>query len=317
MTTRTRFAALPLGLRKLFTLKKPIESQPRLINLNGRGNVVQRLGGANSWRDLYHLLLTISWPGFFLFTLVLYLAGNALFGLGYLLGGDCITNARPGSFADDFFFSVETMATLGYGVFAPKTFYAHFLVTVESWAGILGVAMITGLTFAKFARPTARVLFSNVAVITIRDGKQTFMFRAANQRRNQILEAQMRATLVRVKKTSEGEFMRRFYDLKLVRERTSIFALTWTLMHVIDEQSPLYAMDAETLNEAEAEVVLVLSGTDETVAQVIHARHSYIASEIHWNMCFVDILTRSPEGKTSIDYSHFHEIEPATAGRIE
>jgi inward rectifier potassium channel len=313
MTTRTRFAVLPLRLRKFFTPKKPIQSQPRLVNLNGRGNVVTRLGDSASWRDLYHLLLTISWPGFFLFTLVVYLAGNALFGLGYWLGGDCITNAHPGSFSDDFFFSVETMATLGYGVFAPKTFYAHILVTVESWAGILGVAMITGLTFAKFARPTARVLFSNVAVVTVRDGELTFMFRAANQRRNQILEAQMRATLVRAQRSSEGEYMRRFYDLKLVRERTSIFALSWTLMHVIDEHSPLYGMTAETLAEAEAEIVLVLSGTDETVAQTIHARHSYLASEVYWDMRFVDILARSPEGKTSINYTHFHDIEPVVA----
>jgi inward rectifier potassium channel len=272
---------------------------------------VVRLGAPiQRWRDPYHLLLTISWVNFFALVGLLYLAANALFALAYLAGGDGIENAQPGSFLDAFFFSVQTMASIGYGAMYPNTTYANTLVTIEALVGLLGLAMGTGLMFARFARPTARVLFSNVAVIAAQDGVPTLMLRAANQRHNQVLEAQVRMTLVRNVVTRDGEFMRRFYDMRLVRSQTPIFVLTWTAMHPIDEDSPLYGMTPEELEEVEAEIVVTLTGLDETFAQTIHTRHSYIASEIVWNARFADILSRLPDGRRAVDYHRFHEVVP-------
>jgi inward rectifier potassium channel len=260
--------------------------------------------------DLYHWLLTLSWPGFFTLISLLYLITNSLFALAYLAGGDCIANARPGSFQDAFYFSVQTMATIGYGAMYPRTDYANIIVAIQALFGLWGVAMITGLAFARFSKPTARVIFSRVAVIAPFNGVPTLMYRTANQRFNQILEAQQRATLIRDEVTIEGEVMRRFYDLELLRSQSPIFALTWTVMHPIDENSPLYKLTAKDLVEQQAEIVITLTGIDETVSQTIHARHSFVASEILWNLRFVDIISRTPEGKRVVDYTRFHEVKP-------
>ncbi len=267
-------------------------------------------GVSHLWRDLYHLFLTISWPRFLVLIVLLYIAVNALFALAYLAGGNCLENARPGSFLDAFFFSVDTIATVGYGSVYPRTLYANTIVTMEVLIGLLGFAIVTGLMFAKFSRPTARVLFSRVAVVAPFNGMTTLMFRAANERRNQILEAQMQMNLVRNEVTAEGQPIRRFYDLKLVRNRTPIFSLTWTVMHIIDETSPLYEATKDSLAKEEAEIVVTLTGLDETVSQIIHTRHSFTIEEILWNMRFVDILSRTPDGRVLIDYDRFHDVIP-------
>ncbi|NES25256.1 MAG: ATP-sensitive inward rectifier potassium channel 10 [Symploca sp. SIO3E6] len=261
------------------------------------------------WQDPYHLLLTLNWFWFFVAIAVFYLIINTVFALLYLAGGDCLENARPGSFADAFFFSVQTMASIGYGVMHPSTKYADIVVTIEALVGLMALAMSTGLMFARFALPTAKVLFSNVAVITPYNGVPTLMFRAANKRRNRILEAQVRVSLLRDEVTQEGEFMRRFYDLQLVRSQTPSFSLTWTIMHHIDENSPLYGATLESLIAVNSELVVTLTGLDETVSQTIHARHSYIESEILWNQRFVHIFSRNRHGGWLINYNHFHDVE--------
>ncbi|MBD6616620.1 ATP-sensitive inward rectifier potassium channel 10 [Komarekiella sp. 'clone 1'] len=262
------------------------------------------------WRDPYHLLLTIPWTAFLALIAVLYVGINALFALAYLAGGDCIENARPGYFLDAFFFSVQTLASIGYGAMYPKTTYANTIVTIEAMAGLVGIAVMTGLAFARFSRPTARVLFSRVAVITPHEGVPTLMFRAANERRNQILEAQMRVYLMRDEVTVEGHLIRRFHDLKLLRSQTPSFMLSWSAMHPIDEYSPLYGMTSESLIQTKTTLVISLSGIDETVAQVVHARHHYSANDILWNYRFVDIIHYTGEGHRYIDYNHFHDILP-------
>lgn len=262
------------------------------------------------WRDPYHLLLTIPWPSFLTLIALFYLAINALFALAYMAGGDCIQNARPGSFLDVFFFSVQTLASIGYGAMYPKTIYANAIVTVEAMIGLVGIAMLTGLAFARFSKPSARVIFSRVAVIAPHDGVPTLMFRTANQRRNQILEAQLRVYLMRDEVTAEGQFMRRFYDLNLLRPQTPSFTLSWTAMHQIDESSPLYGMTPESLIATKTLLVISLSGIDETVVQVIHARHTYTAHELVWNNRFVDIIFHTPDGHRYIDYNYFHNVVP-------
>ncbi|MEZ2239886.1 ion channel [Microcoleus sp.] len=293
-------------------MKTNRDRQPhRLVSRKGQFalNVV-RLGLPRlHFADLYHGLLTLSWPRFFILISLLYVLTNSLFALAYLAGGNCIANARPGSFQDAFYFSVQTMATIGYGSMYPRTDYANTIVAVQAFFALWGVAMVTGLAFSRFSKPTARVVFSRVAVIAPFNGVQTLMYRTANQRFNQILEAQQRATLIRDEVTSDGDYMRRFYDLTLVRSQSPIFALTWTVMHVIDENSPLYKLSAKDLSEQQAEIVITLTGIDETVSQTIHARHSFVASEILWNMKFVDIISRTPEGKRVVDYTRFHDVK--------
>jgi inward rectifier potassium channel len=260
------------------------------------------------WQDLYHWLLTLPWFSFFLLIAGVYIGTNLLFALAYLADGNAIANAQPGSLPDAFFFSIQTMATIGYGAMYPKTPYAHVLVAIESLVGLLGVAMATGLMFARFSRPTARVLFSRVAVITTYDGVPALMFRAANQRSNQILEARLWVTLARDEVTVEGHTMRRIYDLKLLRSHSPFFALSWTAIHPIDENSPFYGETPESLAEKDTEVLVTLTGTDETVAQPIHARHSYFVREILWNMRFVDIFSKTADGYRMINYDLLHDV---------
>ncbi|MBE9200713.1 MULTISPECIES: ion channel [unclassified Nodularia (in: cyanobacteria)] len=262
------------------------------------------------WRDPYHLLLTIPWTGFVILIFTFYVTINILFALAYWLGGDCIANAQPGSFLDVFFFSVQTLASIGYGAMYPQTIYANIIVTIEAMVGLMGIAMMTGLAFARFSKPTARVMFSRVVVIIPHEGVPTLMFRTANQRRNMILEAQMKVYLTRDEVTAEGEFMRRIYDLRLLRHQTPSFSLTWSVMHIIDEFSPLYGMTPESLTKTNALLIISVSGIDETVAQVVHARHTYGANEIFWNHRFVDIIHHTADGHRYIDYKHFHDIQP-------
>ena len=227
-----------------------------MLDEKGHTNVV-RIGIKRSpWDDLYYLLLTISWSRFFALTLLLYGVVNTLFAMLYLVGGDNLANAESGSFWDAFFFSVQTMATIGYGAISPKTFYGNVIVAIEAMLGLLGVAVITGLAFARLARPTARILFSRVAIITQHNGVPTLMFRTANERGNQILEARLWVFLVRDEVTQEGQPMRRFYDLSLSRQLSPVFNLTWTALHPIDENSPLYGETPESLRDRATEIVV-------------------------------------------------------------
>jgi len=259
--------------------------------------------------DLYHALLTANWGVLFALLAAAYAVFNLAFAVLYRLQDGSIFNARPGSFMDAFFFSVQTMATIGYGDMHPATLYANLLVTVEVLLGLTGFALATGLIFARFSRPTARIMFSRYAAVTSHDGRRMLMFRAANQRRNRILEARANLMLVQNEWTKEGTVMRRFYDLKLVRSHNPTFALTWTVMHPIDDGSPLKGVTDESLKEREAEIVASLSGTDESFSQTIHARYGYDADHVRWGWRFADIIGRTPEGRITVDYDKFHDME--------
>ena len=288
----------------------PLTKLPKVhINIhNGRINISGYGHWYNYWRDPYHLLLTVPWLGFLGLVSAGYVAINVCFALAFLAGGDCIANAAPGSFGDAFFFSVQTLGAIGYGVMSPTTTYANTLVAVEGLISILSIALMTGLAFARFAQPTARVLFSRVAVINRHNGVPTLTFRAANQRQNQILEAQTRVYFMRDEISAEGEFMRRFYDLKLVRDVTPAFSLPWTIRHPIDEDSPLYGLTPESLVKTNATLMVSLTGIDETVAQSLYARRSYTAQELVWNHRFIDLMHEAPNGDRYIDYNHFHDV---------
>ncbi len=259
--------------------------------------------------DFYHGILTVSWPLFFLELLAAFLVVNLIFATLYVGDPGGIANARPGSFADAFFFSVQTLGTLGYGVMAPKTLWANLLVTVESFSGILTIALFTGIIFARFSRPQARVVFSKVAVVTPFDGVPTLMLRAANQRGNSILDAEVHISLASQYTTREGVNMRRFQELKLVRPRNPLFALSWTIMHALDETSPMHGLGLAEMLERDMELVVMLSGTDETINDRIYARNSYMAEEILWHRRFVDVLSITPSGQRMVDLHHFHDTK--------
>jgi inward rectifier potassium channel len=281
----------------------------RIENKDGRFVVHGTGQWYNHWRDPYHLLLTVPWIGFMGIVSAAYLSLNTLFALAYLAGGDCLNGAQSGSFWDAFFFSVQTLASIGYGAIHPKTFYANSIVTVEAIASLLLIAVVTGLAFARFSRPVAKVLFSQFIIITTHNRQPTLMFRVANERHNFILEATAQIYLILDEVTAEGDFIRRIHELKLLRQRTPSLLLTWTIMHPIDPDSPLYGLTTEDLAQRHANISVLVGGVDETVAYTITARHVYATAEILFNYRFEDIIHNAASGERLFDYSRFHQVQ--------
>jgi len=271
---------------------------------------VKAIGLERAWhKDIYHFVLGRTWPAFFLLVALVFVVTNMLFAWLYLGEPGAVANVRPGSFEDAFYFSVQTLATIGYGGMAPASRYGHLVVALEAIVGILMVALITGITFTRFARPTARVLFSNKVVISPRDGVPHVMFRMANWRRNRIVEARLSAVLLVTERTREGDVMRKQIDLPLVRSKTNVFFLTWSAMHLVDERSPFYGSGAlERLRVQQAELYLGLSGFDETIGQTIYVRKQYTLDDIVANARFADVLSTGEDGTRIIDYRKFHDV---------
>ncbi len=281
----------------------------RIENKDGRFVVHGTGKWYNHWRDPYHLLLTVPWMGFMGIVSAAYLSLNTLFALAYLAGGDCLNGAKQGDFGDAFFFSVQTLASIGYGAIHPKTFYANSIVTIEAIASLLLIAVVTGLAFARFSRPIAKVLFSQFIIITTHNRQPTLMFRVANERHNFILEATAQIYLILDEVTAEGDFIRRIHELKLLRRRTPSLLLTWTIMHLIDQTSPLYGLTTEDLAQRHANISVLVGGVDETVAYTITARHVYATDEILFDYRFEDIIHNTESGERLFDYSRFHQVQ--------
>ena len=292
----------PLNFRNVPRQARSLAKLPR-----GKRMAVVKGQDSGRFMDIYHHVLTASWPWFFVQLGMAFLVINLVFAMLYAVDRNGIINARPGSFADAFFFSVQTLGTLGYGAMAPRTLYTNLLVTVESFTGILTIALFTGIIFARFSRPFARVLFSNVAVVAPFDGVPTLMFRVANQRGEAIIDASVTVTLARQHTTLEGVTMRRFQELKLMRSNSSLFALSWTVMHPIDQDSPLYGLTPEDMDRQDMEIVVMLNGLDEILADRIYARHAYWADEIVWNRRFVDVISLTHSGHRLVDLTLFHD----------
>lgn len=275
-------------------------------------DMIERIGLQNRWHDdMYHRLLTLSWTRFMALAAVIYVTANLLFAFLYWLQPDSVANVGPQRFLDLFFFSVETFATVGYGVMAPQTVYANSLMTVETLVGIMTVALTTGLLFARVSRPTAQMLFARVAVIDTYNGQPALMVRMGNQRRSQIIDASVGLTVLRSEVTAEGKFMRRLHDLRLLRERTPVFALSFTAIHVIDAGSPLWDIWEHGLADSDIELLVTVTGYEETMGQTVHARTSYAPEEILTGQRYRDIFGVAENGRRAIDYGRFHDVEPA------
>lgn len=290
------------------------ESRKRLLNRNGTFNV--RREGLGFWESLsaYHYILSLSWPKFIGIVAFIYITLNTVFALGYVACGPeaLVGFANQTStlrFAQAFFFSVETLATIGYGSIAPMTIASNLLMTVESLFGLLGFSLVAGIVFARFARPNAQIIFSDVAVIAPYRGITAFMFRIANQRSSEIVEMEAKV-LLSVRRRDGHVTDRDFLNLKLERERVVFFPLSWTLVHPIDESSPLFGVTPEELRERDGEFLILLNGFDETFSQNVHARTSYKPEEVVWGAKFRTILNiPANDGVISIDVSKLHDYD--------
>lgn len=285
-------------------------TQFRMIQKDGSLNIGDVSKKIN-FRDLYHDLLKLSWPAFACWFATMFFCINSLFGFVYFL----LPNTEFEGFQhtsgfmhylDGFFFSVQTLGTIGYGRVAPIGVFANFVVTLECYTGLFVIAVMTGIIFARFAKPHSKVIFSNFAVIRDFDGVPCLMFRVANERQNNITDARVRVYLV-MQDLKTG--FREFYDMKLERDYSPIFALSWTIAHDIDSSSPMFGLNHEELKKRTAEIIVTFSGTDTTLSQVMHAKSSYLAEEILRNHDFVDVIKRHPDTSVSLMLEHFHSVK--------
>jgi inward rectifier potassium channel len=292
------------------------QTRARFLNRDGSFNVVRT--GLPFYRTLsaYHALLTMSWPRFFALIAFAYFATNVVFaGAYFLCGPEALsgTSARSHEerMLEDFFFSVQTLATIGYGSVAPKSLAANLLVTVEALGGLMGFALATGLLFARFSRPDPRIAFSRKAVVApFRDGT-ALMFRLVNEHNNQLTNVQATVSLSRMEGDAAAR-VRRFYELPLHRRRVVFLPLHWVVVHPIDERSPLRGVSAEEFAAADSEVLILLTAMDETFFQTVNVRSSYKPHEIAWGARFVDMfLPPAADGRVGIDLRKLHDLEPA------
>ena len=283
-------------------------------NLNSTGAV----GGINfhklnvkrrEWRDAYHWLLTLSWPQFSAFVFGMYLVINLLFSFGYYFRPQCIAGMEPLSWANCFFFSVETLATVGYGHMYPQTFYGHLVATAEIIVGMFGMAIITGLIFIRFSRPIARIVFSKSLVLAPFNGQPALMFRIANLRDQAMAEAEFRIMLLRDEPTTEGEVLRRFYPLTLQFDRLILFPAVITVRHIIDQRSPLHGLTLADMQRDDSRFTTSIVCIDTVIPAPVQSHYSYTWKDIRLDHKFVEIYSEIDDGTLTVDYGRIHTTE--------
>ncbi len=289
------------------------ESRVRLLNHDGSFNVQRR--GVSFFRSLplYHTLLTVSWPVFYAILGVSFLLFNTLFAFSYLLAGDGALRGIsevtfPGRLVDAFFFSVQTSTTIGYGHIFPQSMAANILASLEVMIALLGFALATGLLFARVSRPSAHIIFSRSAIIAPYRGITAFEFRIANERRNELIEVEINVVLSRVEQVGPTR-SRRFYSLKLARDGVIFFPLSWTIVHPITPDSPLNGISRDEFLASDPEILILLTGTDETFSQKVHARTSYKGEEVIWGARFADVFDERRDGVMGVDLGKIHDLD--------
>lgn len=271
---------------------------------------IQRIGiKKNSFRELYYSILKMSWLRFFSLLSLAYLLINAFYAFLYMQDIQGIANTEKKSFFEAFSFSVQTFATIGFGHFYPTSYFVHVVVILESLTGVVFTALVTGLTFAKFAKPTTHIIFSNKAIICDFDGVPTLIFRLGNGRESSIVDAKISVVTLKSQVTKEGHTIQRFVDIKLERDRSPFFLLTWSVMHKIDQSSPFYGFTQEDFIKNKVNLFVSLTGYDEIYSQTVHAGFRYNSNEIQFSKKFVDVVEVLQDGTRKIDFTKFHEIE--------
>lgn len=285
------------------------KSRPRQVRIGRRKILTQGLEN-NFWNDLYHLSITISWPKFFLSCVGLFLFLNICFACIYWLGDNPIANARPGNFVDCFFFSVQTLATVGYGYMYPQTLYGNIVATIELYTGIIVIATNTGLTFARFSRPRSRIIFAKNPVVGVHNGKRCLIIRMANARHNTIVDARGKVWLIKTGKTAEGNSFRTVHSLPLLQADHPLLTLGWNVFHEIDEKSPLFNMTEGDKKEIHSGIVISIDGYDKDAANDTHASKVYSLADVKWEHNYADIITEGEGNLTHVDFNRFHEVVP-------
>ncbi len=298
-----------------FGSKLTAQTGQRLLNRDGSFNVKREGFSVIRSGSLYHSALSISWARFNLIVACGALMFNSIFAGAYLLCGDGAlagaTGTTPGErFLDAFFFSVQTSTTIGYGQIAPSGIMANVVVSIEVLAALLGFALATSLMFARFSRPNAKIIFSDTAVIAPYRGITAFEFRMMNARSNQLIQLEVKVLLSRMEEHG-GKKIRRFHELKLERSRVVFFPLNWTVVHPIDSDSVLHGVTQEEFLAWDPEIMILLTGIDETFSQTVHARSSYRGDEVLWGAKFADMYQRTDDGMISVDWKRLHVTEPA------
>ena len=284
--------------------------RPRLRRIGGRRIIAEGLEG-NFWKDVYHNAMTASWPVFIAALAAAFVGTNLVFALLYAASAGAVANARPGNLADLFFFSVETITTLGYGEMYPQTTYGHLVSATESFTGLVLIAMMTGLVFARISRPRARIIFSRHPVVAAHNGVPTLMFRMANARSNFISEATAKTWMIGPSVSQEGRRIVGFQPMRLIKSENPTLALSWTLFHPIEADSPLFGMDEEALAAGEINFVISIAGFDETSGQTVHARGVFAAQDVRFGHEYEDIIWIDDDGLRHIDYAKIDTTRPA------
>ncbi|WP_158554909.1 ion channel [Methylovirgula sp. 4M-Z18] len=288
--------------------------KPHVRRLSFGGRQVVSTGlDAPIWGDFYHNAMTKTWPVFMAGAVVVFLALNLIFALLFALVPGCIANLPPEHPFYLFYFSVETLSTVGYGYMYPQTHYGHVVASTEMFCGLVYAAVMTGLIFARFSRPKARFIFARSPTISMHDGVRTFSVRLANARHNVLTNASARLWYLRDEVSAEGVTYRRFYELRLQRSENPTFALSWALFHTIDETSLLYGVRPEDLEAMRADFIITAQGLDESYGSIVNARERYSYDDVRWEHRYVDIIRRKPNGVIHIDMAKFHDVEPIAA----
>ncbi|MGA2996039.1 ion channel [Bradyrhizobium sp.] len=281
-------------------------SKSRVVRFGDREIITEGLD-LSFWADISHRSMTASWPSFIAGAVLVFVVFNAGFGLLYWIGDQPISNVARNDYLDYLYFSIETLSTAGYGDMHPQTHYGHFIATVELFTGIFSMSLMTGLIFSRFSRPRARLLFVNNPVIAMQDGEQTLMVRVANERHNVIGNATARLWVLKNTISKEGQPIRRFSELSLLKNEHPALALSWTLYHTLDETSLLHDLDADGMKAVGIALAVVVSGYDVVAAQTIHARKTYDHTDIRFGQRYADILENLDDGRIRIDYGKFHD----------
>lgn len=285
------------------------KAKPRKVTIGSNSVITHGMPRAHL-QDVYHSAMTMGWVPFLGLFVIIFLVVNSIFAGLYCLEPGSIANQYPKGFVGAFFFSVETLATVGYGDMHPASVYAHVIATVEIVTGMVSLALLTGIMFSRFSRPRARILFADGPVVGMMDGRVTLALRAANARQNVIVDASARFRLIRKEVSIEGHIIRRIHDLELRREQQPMFTFGWVLMHDIGPGSPLSGETAASLAASEASLVLTINGVDETTSQNMQSRYVYKHDKIRWGHRYVDLLSTDAEGSSHMDYSKFHDSLP-------
>jgi len=286
----------------------------RVINPDGTFNVIKNGSGLHLL-NTYDQLINMSWVRFMAFSLLAFFIFNCIFALAYMgLGVDQLRGTQAGNPLENFwqalFFSTQTFTTVGYGAIAPMSKTVSLVAALEAMIGLMFFALVTGLLYGRFSRPKSKMRFSKNVLISPYKDHNALMFRVANIRNNVLinLEAQVLLTLL---EDQQGHFKRTYYRLTLERESIQWFPLNWTIVHPIDEKSPLWGLSSQDLAKGHAELLILLKGFDDNYSQVVHTKYSYLFQNIKWGARFKPAYHIGDEGDIIMNLDKLDHTETA------